>query len=119
MHILTLGQLAAGLGHPGLQSRLRRLGRYQRVAARADQVVPARGQQGLADLEVIFRLEELKQRPLQLAVSQVARDVDFLTGERVEPGVVHTGGDVVAIRIKIRISGDRITRKRDASRGVR
>ena len=47
--------------------------------------MPARGQQGLADLEVIFRLEELQQRPLQLAVSQVARDVDFLTGERVEP----------------------------------
>ncbi len=79
---------------PRLDGRLRRLGWYQRVAAGADQVGAARCLQGFADLEVIFRLEELKQRPLQLAVSQVARDVDFLTGERVEPGVVHTGGDV-------------------------
>ena len=39
----------------------------------ADQVLPPRLEQGLADLEVVLGLEELEQGPLQLAVAQVPR----------------------------------------------
>ena len=54
------------------------VGRDQAVAAVADQVLPAGLDQRLADLEVVLRLEELHQRPLQLAVAQVPGDVDLL-----------------------------------------
>jgi hypothetical protein len=43
---------------------------------------------------VVLRLEELHQRPLQLAVAQVTGDVHLLLGERVEAGVEHARGDV-------------------------
>ena len=55
---------------------------------------PGRPEQGLPHLEIILRLEELEQRPLQLAVAQVLGDVDLFARERVEPGVVHARGDV-------------------------
>ncbi len=67
---VVVGPLAA------LVERLaRRMRGDQAVAAVADQVLPAGLLQGLADLEVVLRLEELQQGPLQLAVAQVLGDV--------------------------------------------
>src|SRR5438132_1608045 len=93
MYMLA-AQVLVGSCTPGLQSLARRPRRNQRVAAAADQVLPPRLFQGLPHIKVILRLEELKQGALQLAVAQVARDVDFLLGKRIETRVIHAGGDV-------------------------
>jgi hypothetical protein len=45
-------------------------------------------------LEVVLRLEELEQGPLQLAIAEVSRGVNLLAGERVDARVVHARGDV-------------------------
>jgi hypothetical protein len=77
------------LAHPSADLLLRRIRRDERVAAAADNVGAAGLFQRLAHLKVIVRLEELQQRPLQLAVAQVAGDLDLLLTERVNAGVVH------------------------------
>src|SRR5690606_3865049 len=61
----------------------------QAVAAVADQVGSAGGAEGFADFEVVFRLKELQQGPLELAVAELLRHVDRLFGERVDARVVH------------------------------
>ena len=79
-----------------LERFLRRLGGDEGVAAGADEIGAAGFLQGLADLEVFLRLEELQQRPLQLAVAEMLRHVYRLLRERIDPSVVHAGGHVAA-----------------------
>lgn len=50
--------------------------------------------QGLSDLEVILRLEELGKGAPELAVSPVTGVVDFLAGDRLPAGVGKAGGEV-------------------------
>ena len=88
MHVIAADRPVGPLT-PCLQRFPRRLGRDQAVAAAADQVRAAGLLQGVADLEIVLRLEELQERPLQLAVAQVAGDEDLLAAERVDAGVVH------------------------------
>src|SRR5690349_18972526 len=73
VNVLAAGRFVRPLA-PGLQRLPRRRRRDEGVAAAADQVGPPRLLQGLADLEVVLRLEELHQRPLHLAVPQAAGD---------------------------------------------
>ena len=63
------------------------------VAAAADQVGAASLQKRFADLEVVLGLEVLQERPLELAVAQVASHVDFLAGEGVQACVVRARRD--------------------------
>ncbi len=87
---------------------------------RADQVAASGFKEGLLDLKIILGLEELEQGTLPLAVVQVLRRINFVVGERVKPCVLHAGGDITVDPLKThRISGDRTTRNRDVSRGVR
>ncbi len=81
---------------PGPERLVRRSGRDECITAAADQVCPPRLFQRLADLEVVLRFEELHERPLQLAVPQLAGHIDLLLRERIEAGVVHARGDVLA-----------------------
>jgi hypothetical protein len=71
-----------------LDDPLRRMSRFQRVAAVADQVGAASPFQRLGNHKVIVRLEALRKRPLLLAVAQVAGDVELLLAERVDASVV-------------------------------
>src|SRR5579883_1095267 len=66
VHVAAFRELPARPLHPGLEGRPGRMGRDQAVAPRADQVAPPGREQCLTDLEVILRLEELEQRPLEL-----------------------------------------------------
>jgi hypothetical protein len=67
MDILPLGRLVRLLP-PRRQRLLRRVGRNQRITAAANQVASARLEQCFPNLELILGFEELRQRPLQLAV---------------------------------------------------
>src|SRR4051794_39730067 len=96
MNVASFAERPIRLGRPRLQGRLRRVGRDQGIAAGADQLLPPCLLKGLADLEVILGLEELEQGALELAVAEVAGDVDLFARERVEFRVVHAGRDVAA-----------------------
>ncbi len=50
----------------------------QAIAAVADQILAAGLLEGFADFEIVLRLEELQQGPLQPAVAEVLGDVDRL-----------------------------------------
>ena len=64
-----------GLPTPGLNGLLRRVGRDQPLAP-ADQIGPAGLDQGLTDGEIVLRLKELHQGPMELAVPQVPGHFD-------------------------------------------
>ena len=64
------------------------------VAAIADEIFPAGLDERLADFEIVFGLEELEQRALELAVAKFLGDMHWLFGERVHAGVVHAGRDI-------------------------
>jgi hypothetical protein len=73
VHLLAARRLV-GPAPPGLDRLPRRLGRDQAVTASTYQVLPPRLLQRLAHLEIVLRLEELQQRPFQLAVAQLPGD---------------------------------------------
>src|SRR5262249_20708442 len=50
--------------------------------------------QRLTNIEVVFRLEELQQRPLQLAIAQCLRHVELLLRKRIEARVAHARRNV-------------------------
>jgi hypothetical protein len=52
-------------------------------------------------LEIIRRLKELHERPLQLSVVQILGDLDRFFGEWVEAGVEHARRDIVRYRLKV------------------
>ena len=62
-----------GFAAAAVESFARRVGGDQAVAAGADQILPAGLLQGPADFEIILRLEELQQGPLQFPVAQMLR----------------------------------------------
>jgi hypothetical protein len=67
---------------PWLDRLLWSVRRDQGVAASADQVSPAGLDDRVTDLEPVLRLEELHERPLQLAVPQVPGHSNRLAGHR-------------------------------------
>jgi hypothetical protein len=83
-----------GLPPSRLNRLLWRLSRGQAVTPAADQIAAPRLEQCLTHLEVVLRLEKLHQGSLHFAIAEVAGDVDFLLGERVDAGVVHARRDV-------------------------
>ena len=78
---------------PGFDCFPRQVGGNEPIAA-ADLVRAASTDESLADLEIVLRLEERHQRPLEPAVAEVPGDLDRLLRERVGPRVIYTGGDV-------------------------
>lgn len=66
----------------------------QAIAAFADEVAASGFAKCIADFEVVFRFEELHQRPLRFAIAKGFGDEDFFEVERIEPGVVHAGGHI-------------------------
>src|SRR5262245_23287951 len=84
--------LAASLPIRPLAPCLQRLGGWMsgdQPLTAADEIRAAGLDQRLAHLEVVLRLEELQEGPLQLAVAHRLCDVDLLLRERIDPGVIH------------------------------
>ena len=65
----------------------------QAVAALADQVRPAGVISTPANFEIVFRLEELHERPLHQPVLQAVRRC-IVFRERIDSRVIHAGGHV-------------------------
>src|ERR1700722_16012401 len=84
--VVVAFDIPLGLPPPLLQRLLRRVGGNQAVAPVPDQVCPLGFKQRFPHGEPVRRLEELHERPLELAVIQILRDLDRLFGERVEAG---------------------------------
>jgi hypothetical protein len=72
----------------------RQTGRNEAIAASADQIGPAGFQERFAHLEMVFRLEVLQKRSLELAISQLPGRVHLLAGERVNAGLIHALGNI-------------------------
>jgi hypothetical protein len=68
---------------------------------RQSQPIPAGLNTCFAELEVVLRLEELHERPLELAVAQVVGDRDRDLRERVNSRVEKCCGDVASGRHEI------------------
>jgi hypothetical protein len=77
-----------------LDGFIRRIGWNQAITACADQVLPPRFDQRLAEGEPVVGFEELHQRPLEFAVAHALGDRYRLLCERVEArGNPRPGGD--------------------------
>jgi hypothetical protein len=79
---LVAARCSVGLPASRFKRFLRRVGRDQAIAARADEVLPAGLDQGFPHREPVLRLENLYQRPLQLAALKSFCHIGFLAGER-------------------------------------
>jgi hypothetical protein len=87
-------ELAIGALDASALGGLGGLGGDEGVASAADEVASASGQEGGPDLEVVFRLEELEESPLQLPVAQLAGDVNAFTCDRINTCIIHTCRDI-------------------------
>src|SRR5271166_6160980 len=77
-----------------LDGLARRMSLDQAVAPVSDEVSPPRLEQSLPHHEIVFRLEELHQRPLHLPVPQASCDVNLFSRKGIDTRIVKCRGDV-------------------------
>src|SRR5262249_15541942 len=87
--LLALGRVGDGVvmvrvigpSSARLEGFLLRVGRDQAIAARADEVLPARLDQGFPHGKPVFRFEKPHQGALHLPIPKPFRNIDFLSRE--------------------------------------
>src|SRR6188768_2398202 len=87
MHIIA-GKALAGILSPALAGLFWRTAGDERIATIANQVRALRLPQRFANLEIVFRLEELHQRSLEFPIAKLAGNIDRLFREWVDPRVI-------------------------------
>ena len=100
MHVLAAKPFV-GIFPTAVDCFLGRLRWNQAITAFANKVHSIDRSQCIADLKVVFRLEELHQSPLGFSIAQSFRNVNRLEREGIQSGVVHARGDIERCRDEV------------------